>query len=104
MALADPTRLRIFELVAQGEKNVGELVKQFPYKGPTISQHLRVLLEARLVKVRAQGQKRFYTVDEAGLQELETWVNAQKAHWDHNLNVLEQHLANNSKGEHNEIK
>jgi DNA-binding transcriptional ArsR family regulator len=91
-ALADPTRLRIFELIAQGEKTVGEIVNQFSFKPPTISQHLQVLKQARLVRVRAEAQKRIYTVDETGLKELETWLNQQRIHWNQKLDDLERHL------------
>jgi DNA-binding transcriptional ArsR family regulator len=91
-ALADPTRLRIFELIAQGEKTVGEIVNQFSFKPPTISQHLQVLKQAKLVTVRAEAQKRIYTVDETGLKELETWLNQQRVHWNQKLDDLERHL------------
>lgn len=91
-ALADPTRLRIFELIAQGEKSVGEIVTQFAVTAPAISQHLKVLKEARLVRVRTQAQKRIYAVDDEGLQELEQWVQQQRAHWNRQLNALEEYL------------
>jgi DNA-binding transcriptional ArsR family regulator len=91
-ALADPTRLKIFELIAQGEKTVGEIVEKFSFKPPTISQHLQVLKEARLVSVRAEAQKRIYTVDETGLKEIEAWTQQQRAHWNQKLDALERHL------------
>jgi DNA-binding transcriptional ArsR family regulator len=91
-ALADPTRLRIFELIASGEKTVGEIVDQFSFKPPTISQHLQVLKRAKLVSVRAEGQKRIYTVDETGLKEIEAWTGQQRAHWNQKLDALERHL------------
>lgn len=75
-----------------GEKTVGEIVAHFSFTPPTISQHLRVLKEARLVRVRAEGQKRIYTMDEEGFQELEMWVQQQRALWNHRLNALEEHL------------
>lgn len=96
-ALADPTRLRIFELIAEGEKTVGEIVKQFSFKPPTISQHLQVLKQARLVKARAEGQKRIYAVDDEGLKELEAWLNQQRAHWNQKLDDLERHLDEKAK-------
>jgi DNA-binding transcriptional ArsR family regulator len=98
-ALADPTRLRIFELIAQGEKTVGEIVGQFSFKPPTISQHLQVLKQARLVRVRAEAQKRIYTVDETGLKELETWLEQQRIHWNQKLDDLERHLDKKAKKE-----
>jgi DNA-binding transcriptional ArsR family regulator len=98
-ALADPTRLKIFELIAEGEKTVGEIVKQFSFKPPTISQHLQVLKQAKLVTVRAEAQKRIYTVDETGLKELETWLNQQRIHWSQKLDDLEHHLDKKAKKE-----
>lgn len=98
-ALADPTRLRIFELIASGEKTVGEIVDEFSFKPPTISQHLQVLKQARLVSVRAEAQKRIYTVDETGLKELETWLNQQRIHWNQKLDDLEHHLDKKAKKE-----
>lgn len=96
-ALADPTRLKIFELIASGEKTVGEIVDQFSFKPPTISQHLQVLKQARLVSVRAEGQKRIYTVDETGLKEIEAWTQQQRAHWNQKLDALERHLETKAK-------
>ncbi len=96
-ALADPTRLRIFELIARGEKTVGEIVRQFSFTPPTISQHLQVLKQAKLVSVRAEGQKRIYTVDETGLKELEVWLDQQRVHWNQKLDSLERHLDRKAK-------
>lgn len=91
-ALADPTRLSIFELIAEGEKTVGEIVDNFSFTPPTISQHLKILKQANLVTVRAEGQRRIYAMDEAGLQELELWLNQQRLHWHRQLDALEKHL------------
>ena len=96
-ALADPTRLRIFELVAEGEKTVGEIVDEFSFTPPTISQHLKILKQANLVTVRAEGQRRIYAMDEAGLQELELWLNRQRLHWHRQLDALEKHLEETAK-------
>ena len=98
-ALADPTRLRIFELIAEGEKTVGEIVDEFSFTPPTISQHLKVLKQSKLVTVRAEGQRRIYAVDDAGLQELEMWLNRQRLHWQTQLDALEKHLDETAKTE-----
>ena len=98
-ALADPTRLRIFELIAEGEKTVGEIVDQFSFTPPTISQHLKVLKQANLVKVRPEGQRRIYAMDETGLQELELWLNQQRLHWHRQLDALENYLDETAKTE-----
>ena len=66
-ALADPTRRAIFERLADRPSAVGELAKQLPVSRPAVSQHLRVLKEARLVRDRAIGTRRVYAVDPDGL-------------------------------------
>ena len=58
-----------------------------------------MLKQANLVKVRAEGQRRIYAMDEAGLQELETWLNQQRLHWHEQLDALERHLDSHAKGE-----
>lgn len=89
MALADPTRLQIFELIAKGEKSAGDIVAHFSFKAPTISQHLRALKEAKLVRVRAEGQRRYYAVDTAGLEEMQAWLARMSKEWNARLDVLE---------------
>ena len=66
-ALADPTRRAIFERVARSPVAVGELARELPVSRPAVSQHLKVLKEAALVRDHAEGTRRIYSVDEAGL-------------------------------------
>jgi DNA-binding transcriptional ArsR family regulator len=75
-ALADPTRRRIFERLRDGPRSVGELVEQSGVSQPAVSQHLRALREARLVRVQKAGQQRIYSVDPAGLNALRAYVEA----------------------------
>ncbi|MEM6429632.1 MAG: metalloregulator ArsR/SmtB family transcription factor [Deinococcota bacterium] len=98
-ALADPTRLRIFELIAEGEKTVGEIVDKFSFSPPTISQHLKILRQANLVTVRADAQKRIYAMDYTGLQEMEYWLSQQRQHWQQQLDALESYLDETSTAE-----
>lgn len=92
-ALADPTRLQIFELITEGEKSAGDIVAHFNFKAPTISQHLRTLKDAKLVTVRPDGQRRYYAVDNAGLDELQTWLSHVSKEWNGHLDALETVLA-----------
>jgi DNA-binding transcriptional ArsR family regulator len=71
-ALGDPTRRAIFELVADRPRAVGELAGQLPVSRPAVSQHLKVLKDARLVVDRRAGNCRIYRVDPAGLSALRT--------------------------------
>lgn len=91
-ALADPTRRRIVELLAVRERTAGEIVQAFDLTAPAISQHLKVLREARLVTVRAEGQHRIHSVDPAGLDEIEAWLKKTRRFWEKRLDTLEAAL------------
>lgn len=67
MALADPTRRAIFELVAQQPRGVAEIARELPVSRPAVSQHLKVLKDATLVRDRPEGTRRIYAVDPRGL-------------------------------------
>jgi DNA-binding transcriptional ArsR family regulator len=73
-ALGDPTRRAIFERVAQRPQAVGELASELPISRPAVSQHLKVLKEARLVTDRAAGTRRIYQLDPEGLRLLRGYL------------------------------
>jgi DNA-binding transcriptional ArsR family regulator len=77
-ALGDPTRRQILELLASGEQPAGTVVATLqaraPISQPAVSQHLKVLREAGLVTVRAEGTRRLYAIDEAGLDAAKAWL------------------------------
>ena len=66
-ALGDPTRRAIFERLAKGPRAVGEIAHDLPVSRPAVSQHLKVLKDARLVVDRRAGNRRIYQVDPSGL-------------------------------------
>ena len=66
-ALADPTRRAIFERLAGSPSAVGDLARQLPVSRPAVSQHLKVLKSAGLVIDHADGTRRIYSVDSAGV-------------------------------------
>jgi DNA-binding transcriptional ArsR family regulator len=66
-ALGDPTRLAVFQLLAGHPRAVNELASVLPVSRPAVSQHLRVLKHARLVRVRRTGTRRIYDVDPQGV-------------------------------------
>jgi DNA-binding transcriptional ArsR family regulator len=90
--LADPTRQRIIELLASGAMSSGDIASRFDVTAPAISQHLKTLREARLVRVRAQAQKRFYELDPHGVGELTDWIDRIRGFWSGKLTALEQEL------------
>ena len=95
-ALADPTRRHIVEMLARGELAAGEIAGRFDVSAPAISQHLKVLREARLVRVRVAAQRRIYALDSTGLAELEQWLAKVQRFWSGRLDALERQLRNPS--------
>jgi DNA-binding transcriptional ArsR family regulator len=73
-ALGDPTRRAIFEHLADRPRAVGELASQLPVSRPAVSQHLRVLKDARLVADRREGTRRIYQLDPDGLAALRGYL------------------------------
>jgi DNA-binding transcriptional ArsR family regulator len=77
-ALGEPVRRRILELLAGGERPAGAVVEALqalaPITQPAVSQHLKVLRQAGLVNVRAEGARRLYAVDETGIEPARAWL------------------------------
>jgi DNA-binding transcriptional ArsR family regulator len=91
-ALADPTRRRIVELLAEGERSAGSLAGEFPTTRPAVSRHLRVLRETGLVHAREEGTSRVYSLDPAPLQELDHWLERYRGFWAQRLDALDTQL------------
>src|SRR5882762_11561755 len=92
LAIADPTRRRIVELLAVKERTSGELVEEFDLSAPAISQHLNVLREAGLVTTRAEGQSRIQTLNPAGLDDIGIWLERTRDFWSQRLDALAREL------------
>jgi len=80
--LADPTRRLLMERLRAGPRAVGDLARGLPISRPAVSQHLKVLKEARLVNDRAEGTRRVYQIDPHGLGEIRRWLDQ---FWDASL-------------------
>ena len=93
-ALADPTRRRIVELLAEREYPAGELARRFDMTPPAVSQHLKTLHGAGLVRVRRDAQRRIYTLDPRGLAQIDAWLSHYRRFWSGHLDALERALAN----------
>ena len=91
-ALADPTRRRIVEMLASGPLGSGVIAGRFHMTAPAVSQHLKALREARLVKVRAEAQRRIYELDRNGVDELAKWIDGIRQFWSAKLGRLEDQL------------
>jgi DNA-binding transcriptional ArsR family regulator len=81
-ALGDPTRRTVFERLREGPRSVGELARGLPVSRPAVSQHLRVLKQAGLVRERREGTRNFYSVNGEGLAELREYF---EGFWDEAL-------------------
>jgi DNA-binding transcriptional ArsR family regulator len=92
VALADPTRRRIVEMLAEGQMQAGDIAKRFDMSPPAVSQHLQTLKRARLVRARVDAQRRIYELDPAGWNELEQWLAGIKQFWQGRLDALEREL------------
>ena len=89
VALADPTRRRIFELVAEHPSPVGELAAQLPVTRPAVSQHLKVLRTAGLVTEQRAGARHIYSLDRSGLGEIRAYFDQ---FWDRSLASFKEAL------------
>jgi DNA-binding transcriptional ArsR family regulator len=86
-ALADPTRRRVFERLRGGPRPVVEIARGLPVSRPAVSQHLRVLKEAGLVRERREGTRNFYSVNGDGLAELRDYF---EQYWDEALAAFKE--------------
>lgn len=84
-ALADPTRRRVWERLRSGPKPVGRIAAEMPVSRPAVSQHLKVLKEAGLVRAECQGTRHVYAIDPAGLGALRRWLDG---FWDQALDAF----------------
>jgi DNA-binding transcriptional ArsR family regulator len=95
--LGDPVRRRILELLAKGELSSGDIVaviqNEFDITQSAVSQHLRVLRENGFTAVRADGQRRLYTVEQAPQQEVDTWLDRFRHFWQQPLDALATEVA-----------
>src|SRR5260221_10122743 len=91
-ALADPPRQRIVEMLATGAMSSGDIARRFEVSAPAISQHLKTLRDAKLVRVRARAQKRFYELDPEGIDEIADWIARIQSFWSEKLDALEEEL------------
>ena len=94
-ALADQTRREIVCLIAEnGELAASEISKNFRMTSPAISQHLKILREAKIIRMKKDAQKRLYRVDESGLNEVGNWLADVKSLWNERFDNLDRYLKN----------
>ena len=91
-ALSDPTRRRIVEMLATGPLSSGDIASEFDITAPAVSQHLKTLRNAKLVRVRVDAQRRIYELDGTGIDELAEWILKIRRFWAGKLDDLEKRL------------
>ena len=87
VALADPTRRKLFERIAVRSMLAGDLAKGMRVSRPAVSQHLKVLRDAGLVKVEQEGTRRMYSVDPRGVEAMRSYLNRT---WDTALQAFKK--------------
>ena len=90
--LAEDSRRRILDLLAEEERPVGELVTLLSLSQPAVSKHLKVLREAGLVQSRTDAQRRIYRVNPEPLRAVDEWLAPYRRQWAGHRNALERHL------------
>lgn len=95
-ALADPTRRAVLDLLQRGSLPAGRIARAFPVTRPAISKHLRLLRRAHLVHERRQGRFRFYRLNPAPLQVVDSWLEHYRAFWRSSLANLESSVETQS--------
>ena len=95
-AIADPNRRKLLDLLTDKEHSVQELMPHFDVTLGAISQHLKVLLESRLVVRRKEGRFRFYRAQPRHLEEVHDWTRRYEKFWESRLDRLGDYLDEHS--------
>jgi DNA-binding transcriptional ArsR family regulator len=90
--LAEPTRRRILDVLREGERSVTDLTGLLGISQPTVSKHLRVLRDARMVAATVYAQHRQYRLESAALAEIDAWLAPYRRLWEQRLDALEEYL------------
>jgi DNA-binding transcriptional ArsR family regulator len=89
-ALAEPTRLRIVEVLGESPRSVGAICDTLSLGQPQVSKHLRVLRDKGVVEVEAKAQLRIYSLRPGPLRELNDWLERYRALWDERMVRLDE--------------
>lgn len=92
-AVADESRRTLLEALADGPATAGELAALLPIARPGVSRHLRVLREAGLVEVRADAQRRVYSLRPEPLADVDQWLGRWRNQIEHQLDALHTEIA-----------
>ncbi|HZD67224.1 MAG TPA: metalloregulator ArsR/SmtB family transcription factor [Acidimicrobiales bacterium] len=87
-ALANPVRRHILASLREGPRAVNDLAAMFELSRPGVSEHLKVLRKARLVREEPRGQRRFYHLEPSPLAEVEAWLHPFERYWRDRLGAM----------------
>ena len=91
-AVAEPRRRELLDLLADGERSVGELVSLSGLSQPQVSKHLRVLREVGAVHVRDAGRQRLYRLNGPALKPIHDWVSEFRQTWNDRFDLMDDVL------------
>jgi len=91
-AISDPTRRAILDLLRDETRTVSALAAGFDVSRPAISQHLKILRGAGLVRERKQGRQRYYSLHAQPLRAVDAWLQAYRRAWERNLLGLKEYV------------
>lgn len=97
-AVAEPKRRRVLNVLAAGERSVGDLVENLKWPQPQVSKHLGVLRQVGLVSVRHDGRQRFYRVNGKLLKPIHDWVITFDSFWQHQVDRIKARAEARSRG------
>lgn len=89
-AVAEPRRREILNYVALQERPVGDIVVRLGLEQPSVSKHLRVLLDVGLVNVRRDGRRMLYRLNAEAIKPLHEWTSTFERFWQHQLNRVKE--------------
>ncbi|WP_338471425.1 metalloregulator ArsR/SmtB family transcription factor [Niallia sp. XMNu-256] len=93
-AIADPTRRKVLQLLAQEELSISKIAENFSISRTAVVKHLNILSEANLVHGRKEGREKIYQLDPKPLQEVQDWLTFYERFWNNKLSIL-KHLVEN---------
>jgi DNA-binding transcriptional ArsR family regulator len=92
-AIADPTRRRIINVIANRPMNLNAVADQFDVSRPAISKHIKILTQCGLITIKQVGRERYCEARLQQLNEVSQWIEQYRAFWNQKLDALEQFLA-----------
>jgi len=91
-AIADPTRRKLLELLADQEMPVTVISRHFPMSRTAVSKHLRILFKAGLVKEQKVGRQTLYRLQPEPLMEIKEWLSFYEQFWENKMSMLKHYV------------